>query len=109
MYRPCRDVRCWPRRRYHTRREWRYRLRSISTATGRHSALTKEHVYVLRSRIGAMITQVPTEASLTTDDGITQSSCFTFYMELLAAAAAAPDPAPAGACVPAATKNPPVE
>jgi hypothetical protein len=40
--------------------------------------------------------EVPTEASLTTDDGISQSTCFTFYMELLATAPPAPDPAPAG-------------
>ena len=41
--------------------------------------------------------ELPTEASLHTDDGITQSACFTFYMELLAAPPAEPDPAPLGA------------
>jgi hypothetical protein len=40
--------------------------------------------------------EIPTEASLTTDDGISQSTCFTFYMELLATAPSEPDPAPKG-------------
>ena len=40
--------------------------------------------------------EVPTEGSLVTDDGISQSICFTFYMEMLAKAAPTPDPAPAG-------------
>ena len=41
--------------------------------------------------------ELPTEDSLRTDDGITQSACFTFYMELLAAPPAEADPAPLGA------------
>jgi hypothetical protein len=40
--------------------------------------------------------EVPTESSMTTDDGISQSICFTFYMELLAEAPPASDPAPRG-------------
>ena len=40
--------------------------------------------------------ELPTELSTATDDGISQSICFTFYMQILAEAAAAPDPAPRG-------------
>jgi hypothetical protein len=45
--------------------------------------------------------ELPTEASLEgADDGLTQSACFTFFMQLLAAAPSQPDPAPAGAAGP---------
>lgn len=40
--------------------------------------------------------ELPFEASLTTDDGLSQSACFTFYMELLKAPSSTPDPAPMG-------------
>ena len=39
--------------------------------------------------------ELPTEASLQTDDGLTQSACFTFFMEL--SPPAEPDDAPPGA------------
>lgn len=44
--------------------------------------------------------ELPTEASLQTDDGLTQSACFTFFMELLAEPPAKPDGAPPGAAGP---------
>ena len=44
--------------------------------------------------------ELPTESSLSTDDGLTQSACFTFFMELLDAPPPQPDPAPAGASGP---------
>lgn len=40
--------------------------------------------------------EIPTEESITTDDGISQAACFTFYMELLPKAPSHPDPAPLG-------------
>jgi hypothetical protein len=40
--------------------------------------------------------EIPTESSLATDDGVSQSAVFTFFMELLPNASAVPDPAPVG-------------
>eukprot|EP01043_Picozoa_sp_COSAG02_P023948 COSAG02_NODE_1294_length_13401_cov_32.784393_12_plen_1223_part_01 len=40
--------------------------------------------------------EVPTESSLSTDDSISQSICFTFYMEMLNKAPLTADPAPPG-------------
>lgn len=81
-----------------------------SVAFSKHAMTLHAAVVIEASELGDVLftarlphtqgVELPTESSLTTDDGLTQSACFTFFMELLGSAPVRPNPAPAGAAGP---------